>query len=53
MKIFYTFKSMEEIEGKFWVIGKIEGQVVHVVGSHFSRIKAFKLAKKMNQEQEA
>ncbi|MBT2728406.1 hypothetical protein J7E63_15865 [Bacillus sp. ISL-75] len=51
MKIFYTYQKMDEIENKFWVIGKIEGKVVQVVGSHYSRIKAFKLAKKMNEDQ--
>jgi hypothetical protein len=51
MKLFYTFQAMEEIENKFWVVGKLDGKVVHVVGSHYSRIKAFRLAQKMNKEQ--
>ena len=50
--IFYVFQKMDNFEDKFWVVGKLEGKVVHVVGSHYSRIKAFRLAQKMNKDQE-
>lgn len=50
--IFYVFQKMDNFDDKFWVVGKVEGKVVHVVGSHYSRVKAFRLAQKMNKDQE-